>query len=72
MAYAFRLAISRSGPTLAYLAGIVFCIQLFIVGMSMAGPVFNTQLGIQFWFLVAALHGAARPELNRIAQVQRS
>lgn len=65
MAYAYRLAMSRCTPTLANLAGTILCLQLIIVGMSMAGPAFNTQLGIQFWTLTAALHGAASSKLNR-------
>lgn len=44
---------------LAECAPIVFALQLFIAGMAMAGPAFNTQMGILFWALAASLHGAA-------------
>jgi hypothetical protein len=36
-------------------------------GVRLAGPVFNTQLGILFWFLASALYGAARGETPEIA-----
>jgi hypothetical protein len=70
MRYAYRLAVSRADPMLAYLARIVFCSNLMVLGMSMAGPAFNTQLGIQFWFLTAALHGAASQDRHRIHEVR--
>ena len=47
-------------PAVAELAPIVFAIQLFIAGMSLSGPSFNTQIGIIFWAVGAALFGAAR------------
>jgi len=47
-------------PLLADVALVVFAAQVFILGMAMAGPVFNTQLGILFWSLGSALHGAER------------
>jgi hypothetical protein len=55
----YRVVVRRPDPELSYLAGLLFCLELFIVGQSFAGPVFNTQLGIQFWFIVAALHGVS-------------
>jgi hypothetical protein len=51
-------------PLVAELALIVLAVQVFIVGMSLAGPVFNTQLGILFWTLAAAVHGVAAPALE--------
>ena len=33
-------------------------VLLAIVGMGLAGPIFNTQVGILFWFLVGSLYGA--------------
>lgn len=44
--------IQRLGP-------VIFAIQLFVAGMSFAGPAFNMQLGILFWSAGAALVGAA-------------
>lgn len=55
--YAYRLA-RRRGTEVGYQAALVFCAQLMIAGMTMAGPAFNTQLGVQFWTLAAALHAA--------------
>ncbi len=50
---------SSSDLLLSEVAMIVISVQVFIVGMSMAGPAFNTQLGILFWTLASAAHGAA-------------
>ena len=72
MRYAYRLGISRSDATLAHLARIVFCFNLMVLGLSMAGPAFNTQLGMQFWSLTAALHGAASNERTSILRARRS
>jgi len=49
-----------SRPQLTEAAIVVVAVQVFIAGMSMAGPAFNTQLGILFWAFAAILHGAAR------------
>jgi hypothetical protein len=54
----FRLTASRN-PDVAELAMVVLAVQVFITGMTLAGPVFNTQLGVLFWTLVALLHGVA-------------
>jgi len=53
------LAFGRD-PDIANIAPLVVAVQLFIVGMSLSGPAFNTQLGILFWGVSAALFGAAR------------
>jgi hypothetical protein len=55
----FRLMRSPD-PEVVSLALIVVPLLVFIVGLGMAGPVFNTQLGILFWMLASALHGAAQ------------
>jgi hypothetical protein len=55
---AFRLTASRN-PLVAEMAMVVLAVQIFIAGMTMAGPVFNTQLGILFWTLAALLHGVS-------------
>jgi hypothetical protein len=45
---------------LAKLALIVVPVQVFVAGLGMAGPIFNTQMGILFWMMASALHGAER------------
>jgi hypothetical protein len=57
-AMAWRLATQRFSPPVADLATIVLPVLLTIVGMAMAGPIFNTQVGVLFWFLAASLYGA--------------
>jgi hypothetical protein len=57
LAFGLRVAL-RSDTELALMAAVIVCCQLMIAGMSFAGPAFNTQFGIQFWTLGAALHGA--------------
>ena len=59
MRYSYRLATASAG-LLRDLATMVFCIQLVIFGLCFAGPVFNTQLGIEFWLVTAVLYGAGR------------
>lgn len=53
---AFGLARARQAD-IAGLATIIMPLLVFVAGMGMAGPVFNTQLGILFWVLIAALQG---------------
>jgi len=55
----YRLSIQKAAPELADIALIVLAVQVLVVGFGWAGPVFNTQLGLLFWFLTSALHGAA-------------
>jgi hypothetical protein len=56
-------------------AAIAFALGLLIVGQSFAGPTFNTTMGIQFWILMAGLHGAAltraypKPQPRRVTAV---
>lgn len=54
----FRIAGRRRAPELGEAAVCVGAATVFVVGMSFAGPAFNTQLGVLFWFLIGALHGA--------------
>lgn len=63
LAYLYRVSISLKDIRLAYLASVVLCLNCFVVGQSLAGPVFNTQLGMQFWFLAAALYGVTNRTL---------
>jgi hypothetical protein len=70
-ATAWRLATQRFSPPVADLATLVLPVLLAIVGMGLAGPIFNTQIGILFWFLVGSLYGAGsdftRGRLRRYA-----
>lgn len=56
----YRLALRRFNQQLAETAIVVLALQVLIAGFGWAGPVFNTQLGILFWFLTSTLHGATR------------
>lgn len=49
---------------------LVIALQIFVIGFAMAGPVFNTQLGILFWTAAAGLHGAAASQFNGSASAQ--
>jgi hypothetical protein len=57
-AMAWQLAVQRFSPAIADLASIVLPVLLTMTGMGLAGPIFNTQVGLLFWFLVGALYGA--------------
>ena len=59
---AYRYCTQRLSKELADIALIVLGAEVLIVGFGWAGPVFNTQLGLLFWFLASALYGAARGE----------
>ena len=49
---AWRLSTQRFSPPVADLAtSVVLPVLLAIVGMGLAWPIFNTQVGILFWFL---------------------
>jgi hypothetical protein len=72
MVYALPVAASGSRGRLADLAAVVFCIELSIVGIAMVGPAFNAPLGIEFWMLAAALHGAASGRGNERTQHEDS
>jgi hypothetical protein len=57
--FSYRLAVRGVTESLQYFAMIVIALQLTIIGLCLTGPVFNTQLGILFWTVTAALFGAA-------------
>jgi len=57
---AYVAAVDRSTEALQYLAAVVLAFQLTIVALCLAGPVFNTQLGIVFWMVTGALVGTRR------------
>jgi energy-coupling factor transporter transmembrane protein EcfT len=71
LVHSCRLAVSAKDPALMQAARLVLCLNLGIAGTTLAGPSFNTQLGIQFWFLAAALHGAAAGQRARAAAALR-
>lgn len=56
--FAYRQAVTTQNNQIVHVATLVFCLGLIIVGTSIAGPTFNTQMGTQFWFLISALYGA--------------
>jgi hypothetical protein len=56
----YMLAVHGATDSLQYFGTTVLTIQLTIIGLCLTGPVFNTQLGIQFWTVTAALLGAAQ------------
>ena len=57
--YSYRLAVDARLGRLQDIATVLLCVQLAIVGLCLSGPVFNNQLGIQFWAMAGALAGAA-------------
>jgi len=54
----YRLAVDATNG-LQDVATILFCTQVSIAALCLTGPVFNTQLGIQFWAITGALYGVA-------------
>lgn len=60
LVYLYRVSVSLNDIRLAYLASVILCLNCFVVGVSFSGPVFNNQLGMQFWFLSGALYGVGR------------
>jgi hypothetical protein len=57
--FVYRQA-TASEARLAYSALTVFSLNLIVVGLTFSGPPFNTQLGIQYWFLTGLLFAAVR------------
>ena len=57
--HTYRLAVDATVGRLQDLATVLLCVQLTVAGLCLSGPVFNTQLGIQFWAIAGALAGAA-------------
>jgi hypothetical protein len=60
---AFRCSGARE-PQLAEAAIIVLGAQAYVLALTLAAPVFNSQLGILFWTLAGALHGAGAREVK--------
>lgn len=65
---AYRYTQQRFSRELADVAVTVLAAEVLIFGFAWAGPAFNTQLGILFWFLASALYGAARGAFQAPAQ----
>ena len=57
--FGYAFAVRGAAESLQYFATITLAIQLTIIGLGFTGPTFNTQLGILFWTITAALLGAA-------------
>jgi hypothetical protein len=67
--FSYRVATRHPDMQVASLAKVVFVLQLAIAGATMAGPVFNTPLGVMFWLMASALYGAAsfkRPAVKSV------
>lgn len=56
---------SSRNPALCEAAINVLAINTFVLILAMVAPVFNTQLGLLFWTMAAALHGAFSAEYSR-------
>jgi hypothetical protein len=61
---AYSLCLKRLVPDVRDIALPVLMVEVLILGFSWAGPAFNTQLGILFWFMASALYGAARQSIT--------
>jgi hypothetical protein len=59
MLFVYMQAVA-SEAKFAYSALTVFSLNLIVVGLTFSGPPFNTQLGIQYWFLTGLLYAAVR------------
>jgi hypothetical protein len=58
--FTFREASNLNDPRLSYSALTVFSLNLIVVGLTFSGPAFNTQLGIQYWFLIGLLYATVK------------
>jgi hypothetical protein len=56
---AFSMSDSQN-PLLSEVAIIGLGLQAYVLSLAMSAPVFNSQMGILFWTIAGALHGAAR------------
>jgi hypothetical protein len=59
LTFAYGVAVDKASLSLGYYAGMIFCLDILVAGQAMAGPTFNTQLGLQFWLLAGALRQTA-------------
>jgi hypothetical protein len=56
----YLLVVRSSDRRLQDCVTTLLCVQVAILGLCLTGPVFNTQLGIQFWAATGAIFGAAQ------------
>lgn len=59
-AYELRVARSIENPSLRFLAAAIVAANAGTLALVFGFTPFTTQVGIQYWFLAGALHGAAR------------
>lgn len=59
MLFVYRQAMV-SEAKLAYSALTVFSLNLIVVGLTLSSSPFNTQLGVQYWFLAGLLYSAVK------------
>jgi hypothetical protein len=55
----YRLATTCRHQNIQYMAAVVCGLNVLYIGASFSGPLFDCQLGLYFWLLNSALHGAA-------------
>jgi hypothetical protein len=48
----------------------ILCVQITLLAICLTGPAFNTQLGIQYWALTAALWGPVLAADAKMATVE--
>jgi hypothetical protein len=60
IALAYRSGSAGLPDSLRYPSAIVLVFQISVIGLCLAGPVFNTQLGVVFWMVTGALYSATR------------
>lgn len=68
---AFELVGGRHAAA-AEFAGLTLPVLVFVAGLGMAGPIFNTQTGIIFWLLAAGVEGTARTYPGLISPARNS
>jgi hypothetical protein len=61
LGYSYRSLLQERSGRFQDLATVLLCAQVAIAALCLTGPVFNTQLGIQFWALTGALFGVGGP-----------
>jgi hypothetical protein len=58
--YEWRLATRAADPLTRIAAAVIFSANAGTFALILSFTPFTTQIGLQFWFLAGALHGAAR------------
>lgn len=62
---AYRIAGRKGEGELAFLAAVVFSMNLAAAAYSVSQLPFNTAIGLSFWLLAAGLHGADQGRVRR-------